>query len=401
MSWLSRMFPGLAARDDLEAVSQSGGYAANVMPPPRGGSLPVSISEAPTIPAVHRSLSIITTAVMQLSLDVERWGERLPNKDMPAIIRRPNLEMTRSEFLEQLTMSLAATGNGYLLKERVGADTNQLVVLNPHEVQVYRDERERLRYGYRDRTYTPADLEHIKLLSMPGSLYGIGPIQAAQGTMQTARDMRDYSAAWFDTGTPSGVLSSDDKLTAEEAQTYRRFWNGLDADGKPLSDLENPSRVKVLGRGLRYNPITLSPKDALWIDAQSFTTLEIARIFGVAWSLLLTAIDGNSMTYSNVEQEWLGFVRFGLMAYLRRIEEALTSLTPHGQTVRFNVEALLRSDTKTRYDAHATALSAGFLTVNEVREIENLPPLAGGDALPTKPETAPAPAADEEAPAWP
>lgn len=389
MSWLSRMFPGLSARNELTK-----GYAANIMPPSREGSLPVSISEAPTIPAVHRALSIITTAVMQLSLDVERGGEKLTSKDMPAIIRRPNLDMTRSEFLEQLTMSMAATGNGFLLKEQVGKDTNQLHVLNPHEVQVYRDERERLRYGYRDRTYTSADLEHIKLLSMPGSLYGIGPIQAAQGTMQTARDMRDYSANWFDTGTPSGVLRSDDKLSGEESQLYRNLWNGLDADGKPLDQRANPSRIKVLGRGLRFDPITLSPKDALWIDAQSFTTLELSRIFGVPSSLMLTAIDGNSMTYANVEQEWLGFVRFGLMSYLRRIEEALTSLTPHGQTVRFNVETLLRSDTKTRYDAHSVALSAGFLTVNEVRAIEDLPPLPGGDALPT-PETTPAPASEE------
>lgn len=396
MSWLSRMFPGLSARNELTE-----GYRANVIPPARDGSLPVSITEAPTIPAVHRSLSIITTAVMQLSLDVERGGERLPREDMPAIIRRPNLDMTRSEFLEQLTMSMAATGNGFLLKEQVGADTNQIHVLNPHEVQVYRDNRDRLRYSYRDRTYQAGELEHIKLLSMPGSLYGIGPIQAAQGTMRTARDMRDFSANWFDTGTPSGVLSSDDRLTAEEAQMYRRSWNGLDADGKPISDMENPSRVKVLGRGLRYNPVSLSPKDALWIDAQSFSTLEIARIFGVPSSLLLTAIDGNSMTYANVEQEWLGFVRFGLMAYLRRIEEALTSLTPRGQTVRFNVEALLRSDTKTRYDAHSVALSAGFLTVNEVRKIEDLPPLPGGDDLPTTTPTPPAiPApADEETPA--
>ena len=122
---------------------------------------------------------------------------------------------------------------------------------------------------------------------------------------------------------------------------------------------------------------------------------------------MLTAIDGNSMTYSNVEQEWLGFVRFGLMSYLRRIEEAFTSITPRGQTVRFNVEALLRSDTKSRYDAHNIALSAGFLTVNEVRKIENLPPIAGGDAVapanpasPPAPTEQPAPApADQETPA--
>ena len=364
------MFPGLAARDDL-ARSPSAG----IIPPSRSEALPVTSSEAPLIPAVHRALTIITTSVMQLSLDVERGGHKLSPDEVPAIIRRPNLEMTRSEFLEQVTMSLAATGNAYLLRQQVGREVNQLEVLNPHEVMPYRNRAGRIRYAHHGHTYPPDELEHTKLLSMPGSLYGVGPIQAAQGTMRTARDMRDFSANWFETGTPSGVLSSEDKLTAEEARTYRRFWNNLDEHGQPLSEEENPSRVKVMGRGLKYQPIALSPKDALWVDAQNFSTLEIARIFGVPSSLMMTAIDGNSMTYANVEQEWLGYVRFGLMAYLRRIEEALTSITPRGQTVRFNVEALLRSDTRSRYQAHQTALDAGFLTINEVRQIENLPPL--------------------------
>lgn len=400
MSLISRIFPGLAARDDLARSMPSG-----IMPPSRVESAPVSISEAPMIPSVNRALSIITTAVMQLSLDVERNGQKLPSEDVPAIIRRPNVDMTRSEFLEQITMSLAATGNAYLLKQRANRELNQLIVLEPYLVTPFRDRFDRVRFAYDGHDYSADDLEHIKLLSMPGSLYGVGPVQAAQGTMRTARDMRDYSANWFDTGTPSGVLSSEDRLTAEEARTYRRFWNNLDENGEQLSDAENPSRVKVLGRGLKYNPITLSPKDALWIEAQNFSTLEISRIFGVPSSLMLTAIDGNSMTYSNVEQEWLGFVRFGLMSYLRRIEEALTSITPRGQTVRFNVEALLRSDTKSRYDAHSVALSAGFLTVNEVRKIENLPPIAGGDtATPATPAPSPAPElapapADQETPA--
>lgn len=85
------------------------------------------------------------------------------------------------------------------------------------------------------------------------------------------------------------------------------------------------------------------------------------------------------MTYSNIEQDWIGFVRFTLTKYLRKIEEALTTFTPRGQTVRFQISALLRSDTLTRYQAHQIALSAGFMTLNEVRAIESLPPLENQD----------------------
>ena len=89
------------------------------------------------------------------------------------------------------------------------------------------------------------------------------------------------------------------------------------------------------------------------------------------------------MTYSNVEQDWLGFVRFTLTKYLRKIEEALTTFTPRGQTVRFQISALLRSDTLTRYQAHQIALNAGFMTLNEIRAIESLPPLENQESKET------------------
>ena len=126
---------------------------------------------------------------------------------------------------------------------------------------------------------------------------------------------------------------------------------------------------------MKYAPIFISPKDAQWIEARQFTTTEIARLFGVPASLMLTGVDGNSQTYSNVEQEWIAFTRFTLTQYLRKIEEALTALAPLGQTIRFNIEGLLRSDTLTRYQAHQIAISTGFETINEAREIEGRPPL--------------------------
>ena len=81
------------------------------------------------------------------------------------------------------------------------------------------------------------------------------------------------------------------------------------------------------------------------------------------------------MTYSNVEQDWISFTRFSLMAYLRPLEEALSDVAARGQDVRFNLDALLRSDTKTRYDAYAVALANGFMTVDEVRALENRDPI--------------------------
>lgn len=398
MSFISRaadaLLGGVARR-------QADNVASGIIPPPRDAS-PVLMSEAAQLPAVHRALQIIGTSVGQLGIAVERGTGRdrviLEGSEIPAYIRRPNLDMSRSEFLEQLALSMATTGNAYIWREggELPTETNELHPLPPHEVFPFRDERGRLIFGYDGKEYPAGHAGNVgrivqtRYLTMPGQVRGIGPIGAAQTTMRSARDMRAYSSQWWETGHPSGILSTDDKLTPDEAAQYRRSWNQLDADGKPIAQLDNPSRVRVLGKGLHYDPMMISPKDALWIEAQQFDTLEIARIFGVPSSLMMTAIDGNSMTYSNVEQEWLGFTRFGLMAYLRKIEDALTQLTPRGQTVRFNLDALLRSDTTTRYAAHRTAIEAGFLTRDEVRAIENLPPLTDAQRLEVEQQSTPA-----------
>lgn len=91
--------------------------------------------------------------------------------------------------------------------------------------------------------------------------------------------------------------------------------------------------------------------------------------------MLLASLDGGSDTYSNAEQENQQFIRQTLMGYLAEIEDAFTYLTARGQYVRFNVDGLLRSDTNSRYSAHEIGLRAGFLTINEARAIEGLPPL--------------------------
>lgn len=389
------------------ARRQEQNVASGIIPPARSESAPVLTSEAAVLPAVHRALQIIGTSVGQLGLTVERGSGTdrriLEGSDVPAYIRRPNLDMSRSEFLEQIALSMATTGNAYIWREGgdLPTETNELHPLDPHSVVAWRDEKRRLIFSYDGKDYPAGRAGNVgrivqtRYLTMPGAVRGIGPIAAAQTTMRSARDMREYSSKWWETGHPSGILSTDDKLTPDEAALYRRSWNQLDAEGNPIEQLDNPSRIRVLGKGLHYDPLMISPKDALWIEAQQFDTLEIARIFGVPSSLMMTAIDGNSMTYSNVEQEWLGFVRFGLMAYLRKIEDALTQLTPRGQTVRFNLDALLRSDTTTRYNAHRTAIEAGFLTRDEVRAIENLPPLTPAQHAEVEQQTSTAPAPQE------
>ena len=328
--------------------------------------------------AVYRAVQVITTAAAQLPLVVERGGAILTGKDAPALIRQPDPRIGRSTWITHMVTGLALYGNAYARIER---DNNGQVIalrpLDPRKVWVsVNPTTYALVFGVEGKTLTSNDVLHAHL--QPAAVsepFGLGPIQAARADLHGAARIRDYASQWFDgTGQPTGILSSD-AATYEDAIRVRDAWNGLDADGTPVDQSRNPSRVKVLPKAFTYSPLAINPRDAQWIEAQEFSILQVARLFGVPSTLMLAAPQGGSMTYSNVEQDWISFTRFSLMAYLRPLEEALSAVTVRGQEVRFNLEALLRSDTKTRYDAYKIALDAGFMTIDDVRALEGRDPL--------------------------
>jgi HK97 family phage portal protein len=328
----------------------------------------VTVSDGFSMSSIYRAISVLSTSVKQLTLDAVRSDTVLASK--PALLRQPNIDQPLSAFLEETVVSLACAGNAYWLLERgsTGAVTN-VQVLNPLDIIVDTTPWGRVTgYQYKSQRFAPEQIKHLKLLRVPGSAKGLGPIQAAQVELRGALDVRDFAGNWFPkSGVPGGgYLSTDQVLNPDQAKAFKTAWAAATAerDGAP-----------VLGNGLTYNQTFLSPSDALWIDAQQFSITQVSRLFGIPSSLMLAAIDGTSQVYANVEQELGSFLKFTLTGYLSEIEQALSALLPKGTDVRFNVEGLLRSDTATRYAAHAVALSSGFMTINEVREIENLPPL--------------------------
>lgn len=335
----------------------------------------LSIGSAVSLSAVYRSISIIATAMRQLSLVVERQGEQIPASDVPAFIRRPNLQQSRGDFIETATISLAATGNAFIRVDRFGDSVDSLHVLDPWLCHAVIDEETGTKtIAYKGKSYSVDEIIHVPLLTLPGSATGLGPIQASQTELTTAKDIRDFASGWFrNSGQPQGILSTDQKVNPEDLVAMRNAWNYLDAEGNPLDMTKNPSRIRVFPHGLSYTPILISPRDAQWIEAQQFNTTQIARIFGIPAPLLLAAVEGNAQTYSNVEQEWIAFIRFTLQSYITRLEDALTAITPRGQRVKFNVEALLRSDTTTRYAAHKAAIEMGLYSAQYAREIEGIP----------------------------
>lgn len=347
-----------------------------VIPPRRDRESGVSQERALTLSTIFRAVQIHTTSVSQLPLLVERGGQIVA--DTPALIQKPSLAMSRSRFLEEVTAALYLAGNAYLRIVRSAfGEVVDLEVLDPRLVMPRQDRttgRKTFGYGNRD-DWTTSDIAHLKFLSIPGMALGLGPIQAARMEIAGAIEARDYGSGWFSEGSmPNGLLQTDQPLNRDEAETYKRIWKGLDADGNRAEGW-NPHDVKVLGKGLSYAPLLLKPADVQFLESQQFSTTQIARLMGVPSSLFLAAVQGGSQTYANVEQDWIGYVRFSLMNVLREIEEALTDITPRGQTVRFNIDVLLRTDTKTRYESYGLAIAGGWMDDDEVRALEGRPPL--------------------------
>lgn len=341
--------------------------------PPSRDSLPITKPRAAArIGAVYTAVSIIATAVEQLAIRLERSGT--PIGPTPFIANPDPDLLDRAAWLHQVTASLAYTGNAYLRVWR-GADGHALVarVLNPNRVHPYEDQKGRITYHHNGKEYTRNDITHLKLHSVPGELLGLGPIQAAQAEIIGYRDLTTASTAWVrDSGTPSGILTTDQTLTAAQRSELMAAWNSVPA-----------GRTRLLSSGLSYHPMTISPKDAQFLESRRFSKSEVMDLFGIPASLTLGVDKGGSQTYANVSQDWLGFVRYRLMRYVGEIEAGLTSLVPRGQRVRLNVESLLRADAETRYRIHAAAISAGIYSTDYARDIEHIPATAAPAGTPT------------------
>ncbi|NQW90275.1 phage portal protein [Curtobacterium sp. VKM Ac-2861] len=346
-------------------------FAANVQPAARAAA-GVTIDSALSLSAVYRAVQIWATGASQLTVDVYRGLELVDPQ--PAIVRQPDLATSRSAFIEETTTSLATTGNAYWRLHRAGGsfgsrakgEVRTAEVINPLLVTpLVKDATARVvGYSYQGKTLGLDDVQHLKLLRVPGHTTGLGPIQAARAELAGAIDLRDYATDWFKRGdVPPGVLTTEQQLNADMAKAYKDSWY-RDTEG-----------IKVLGAGLSFSPIMLAPKDAQWIESQNLSVLQVARMFGIPPRIMLASLEGSGDTYANLQQEDLSFVRWTLNKVLREIEEAWTAITNRGQTVRFNLDGVLRADTETRYKAHEIAIRAGFLTKDEVRAIEGRPPL--------------------------
>lgn len=358
------------------------------------GALPVSVERSLTLDAVIACLRVLAESIGCLPLKTYTRAasgrgriEALTDPVYSLLHDEPNPEMTAVETWSQVVVGCNTWGNAYLGKNRVpdrtsptGWRVEALWPLAPETVRVFR-ERGVKTYEVTDpngptRRFTDDEIIHVRGISLDG-LVGLSPIALARTAIGRGLASDDFAAAFYrNSAIPRGVLELDGEIDVADAERLREQWQELYGGAAA-------HRVAILEAGVHFKPITLPMEDAQFVETERLTVQKIARIFRVPASMI-GGSTGDSLTYSTVEGDALHFERYSLRPWIVRIEQALArdrDLFPReGRATypEFVTDAILRADTKTRYEAHAIALDpvTGWMRRDEVRSLENLPPEA-------------------------
>ena len=336
------------------------------------------------VPAALRAVNLLSGAVASLPLKVYRRAgegrEPAAGHQVNALLhRQPNPRLTPFIFKELIMNNLLLHGNFYAYIDY--ASNGQPVALWPIEPQrvVIDVDTGTGNITYKVRTikgeqvFSPASILHIVGLTLDG-IRGISPISLARESLGGAISELKHGHSFFKRGASiSGVLQHPGKLGEEAGRNLRESWQDK------YSGTDNAAKVAILEEGMTFNPVSLSNKDSQWLESRQVSVLDIARIFGLPPALLGHL---EKASYSSQEAQNIEFLTHSLRPWLTRIEQACNRdllFNDSAYYTEFTTGDLLRTDLKTRYEAHRIGISSGFLTVNEVRRMENLEPVPGGD----------------------
>ena len=339
--------------------------------------------------AVYACVKILAETVASLPLHLYKKGKNGKNETaeqhplFSCLYETPNDEMTSFEFRETMMTSLLLWGNAYARKIKKNGHVTELWYLKPNLMTVERDTQTgKIKYTYSDDitnqtyVYRPDQVFHLKSLSIDG-VTGLSPIAQAREAVGLSLATEEYGAKFFGNGArPGGVLEHPGIL--KDPEKLRESWN------KVYQGTRNSHKVAVLEEGMKYHTIGIAPEDAQFLETRKYQVNEICRIFRVPPHLVG---DLERATFSNIEHQSIEFVQHTIRPWLVRWEQAISrSLLDEKERLlyfaKFNVDGLMRGDYKSRMEGYAVGRQNGWLSANDIRGLEDLPPIPkeqGGD----------------------
>lgn len=332
--------------------------------------------------AIFAGIRLLAEAMATVPLNVYRadGSRREVARDHPlheVLHNRWNPELTAAEGRSILIANMVACGNGYceIVRDRAGR-VRELWPIWPHRIMPERD-GSRLLYRFQSVNGTPRLLPpdrilHVRGFSM-GGLVGEDVILKMREAVGLTLGTERFGAKFFGQGmNPGGVLEHPQTLSNEAQKRLLDSWSG---------GLDSAHRVKVLEEGMTFKPISVPPEAAQFLETRKFQISEVARMLNVPPHMLR---EMDRATFSNIEHQGIEFVRYSLRPLAVLMEQRLNGLLTQreradGYYTKHVMEGLLRGDLQARSEAYAIGRNWGWLSANDVRELEDMNPIEDGD----------------------
>jgi HK97 family phage portal protein len=326
--------------------------------------------------ACIRVLSETFASVPAMEYRRKTTGDREPTRDTAVfdiLHNAPNSEMSPFNFKEQCMNALNLGGNSVsvMLRNKYG----ELVGLYPYQwnqVRITRNlETHKLEYKIGNLgTFSREEIFHVPGMSLDG-IIGLSPPDYASSAIKLGLSYESFGNNFYKNGAnSSGAFSVPGELSDPAYQRLKKEikdnWTGLRQTGTPM----------ILEGGMDFKPYTINPADAQLIENKRFQVEDICRIYRVPLHLVQNLVGA---TNNNIEHQSLEFVMYTMLPWFKRYEENVNMqlITPAerkaGYFIEFNIAGLLRGDAKSRADAYAAGRQWGWLSVNDIRRLENMP----------------------------
>lgn len=341
----------------------------------------VTQDNATALATVYACVSLISDTIATLPVDVYyRYnGERRAFRPKPAWVTEPlpGVPGSRISTYSQIVQSLLLDGNAFVVCTPSIYDPQMLEVVDPRRVTVGGTQAEPEFTVSTERGAMMVDrsqIVHLKRGQRPGDLRGVSPIEETRQSIGIGLAAQRHAGQYLANGLQlSGVIKVPGEMNAEDAKALIESFEAAHSGDKAY-------RAGILTGGAEWTPLTVSPKDAQFLESRQFQVTEIARIFRVP-PMLIGDNEPGAVSYASSEQAAIAFEKHTLRPLLSIIEDSLSPLVPTPDSfLKFTTDGLLRGDPKTRYDAYEAGLRSGWLSINDVRRLEDMTPVDGGDA---------------------